>query len=183
LPRPRPSGALSTQTSAAPAAMLLSVPTRKALRLRAFDYSSAGAYFVTVCTHERRCILAAKVLDDHVILSSAGRIVERQIEQLPQRLATSVDSYVVMPNHVHLVVHINGEADERARQASPLRDVVGGFKSGSSREINAAYGAPGAPLWQRGYYDHVIRDEDELNRAREYIQHNPIRWAVDPDNV
>jgi putative transposase len=84
-----------------------------------------------------------------------------------------------MPNHIHVLVQL----DERARQASPLRVVVGGFKSGSAREINLARGTPGRAVWQRGYFDHVIRDEDDLMRAREYIETNPIRWALDPENA
>jgi putative transposase len=135
------------------------VPTRKALRLPFYDYSAAGLYFVTVCTRERRRILG-QVRVDQVFLSEAGSIVERQLGQLPERLSgIALDSFVVMPNHVHVLVQL----DERARQASPLRHAVGGFKSGSAREINVAYGTPGAPVWQRGYYGHVIRNEGDLN--------------------
>jgi putative transposase len=155
------------------------VPTRKALRLRFLDYSTAGVYFVTVCSYRRRRVFG-QISDASVILSDAGRIVERQIAELPGRLSgVSVDTFVVMPNHVHTLVQL----DERARQASPLRAVVGGFKSGSAREINVLRRTPGEPAWQRGYYDHVIRDEEDLERARRYIEQNPVCWALDPDNV
>jgi REP element-mobilizing transposase RayT len=95
--------------------------------------------------------------------------------RLSDRLDVDVDAFVVMPNHVHLVVGLRGEA--RARQASPLQlgHVVGSVKSGSSREA-------GLGLWQRGYYDHVIRDEADLERVREYIGTNPARWELDPEN-
>jgi putative transposase len=155
------------------------MPTRKALRLRYLDYSAPGVFFVTVCAHGRRRTFG-EVSDDRVVLSAAGLIVERQIDQLPERLTSvALDSFVVMPNHVHVLIELH----ERARQASPLRVVVGSFKSGSSREINALRGTPGTQIWQRGYYDHVVRDEDDLMRAREYIEMNPIRWALDPENV
>ena len=155
------------------------MPTRKALRLRFLDYSTPGLYFITVCAHGRRRILG-EIYNDQVVLRAAGLIVERQIEQLPERLAgVGLDSFVVMPNHVHALVQLH----ERARQASPLRVVVGAFKSGSTRQINLLRGTPGAHVWQRGYYDHVIRDEADLMRAREYIETNPIRWALDPENV
>jgi putative transposase len=159
------------------------VPARKPLRLRFLDYSVAGVYFVTVCTHMRRRILG-EIVDDQLVLSAAGRIVGQQIEQVPKRLpGVNVVSFIVMPNHAHVLIHLHAEADGRARQASPLRAVVGGFKSGSAREINVLRRTPGLPVWQRGYYDHVIRDEEDLERAREYIEQNPIQWALDPENV
>jgi putative transposase len=146
--------------------------TRKELRLGGFDYSGYGPYFVTVCTSDRRCILGV-VRDDRVVLSHQGRVVAGQIEQLPERFDLELDEFIVMPNHVHLIVGLGS----RARQASPLRlgTVIGSFKSGSSRVV-------GRTLWQRGYYDHVVRDEDDLARARKYIAENPIRWALDPEN-
>jgi len=101
------------------------------------------------------------------MLSAAGTIVGEQLRSLHERLEdVDIDAFVVMPNHVHAIVALDG----RARQASPLHlgTVVGGFKSGSSREV-------GRPIWQRGYHDHVIRDERDLERAREYIATNPAR--------
>jgi putative transposase len=148
------------------------VHARKGLRIRGFDYSFHGPYFVTVCTRNRRCILG-EVRNDRVALTRHGQVVVSEIERLPERLGVELDDFVVMPNHVHLIVGLG----TRARQASPLRlgTVVGSFKAGSSREVGRA-------LWQRGYYDHVVRDEDDLARAREYIATNPIRWALDPEN-
>ena len=145
------------------------MPQRKRLRLRGFDYASEGLYFVTVCTHRRRCVLG-HIEDDEVRLSRIGCIVRAQIDGLAARLGVVVDSFVVMPNHVHLIVALG----PKARQASPLRlgTVIGGFKSGSTRSAAAR-------LWQRGYYEHVVRDADDLTRLREYIETNPIRWSVD----
>jgi putative transposase len=156
------------------------VYSRKALRLRNFDYGAEGLYFVTVCTHERRCSLG-RVDDEDVQLTAFGRIVDRQFAQLSDRVAgVIVDRHVVMPNHVHAIVGLGS----RARQASPLRlgHVVAAFKSGSAREINSTRGTAGARVWQRGYHDHVVRDEADLQRVREYVESNPIRWALDPEN-
>jgi putative transposase len=150
------------------------------LRLRGFDYASEHLYFVTICTHERCCSLGS-VSGEEVILSTLGEIVERQVIELPDRLeAVAVDSYVVMPNHVHAIVGLS----PRARQASPLRlgHVVAALKSGSAREINRTQAMADAAVWQRGYHDHIIRDDCDLARVREYIETNPIRWAHDPEN-
>jgi putative transposase len=134
------------------------VRPRRAIRIPGFDYASYGPYFVTVCTRDRRCTLG-DVEDERVVLSPRGRVVRREIKRLPERLAVELDDFVVMPNHVHLIVCLG----TRARQASPPRlgAVVGSFKAGSSRVVGEA-------LWQRGYYEHVARD--------------PIRWAVDPES-
>ena len=151
--------------------------TRRPLRLRGFDYTSANFYLVTVCTDQRRCLLG-EVVGESFAPSAFGEIVECQLELLPERLVSvTIDAFVVMPNHLHVIVRLQG-----TRQASPLRVVVGSFKSGSAREINAARRSPGAKVWQRGYHDHVIRDEADLQRVREYVDSNPIRWSLDPEN-
>lgn len=148
--------------------------SRKTLRLAGFDYGSERLYLVTVCTVGRRCSLGV-IEDDSVHLTRSGEIVRAQIEELQPRLGVVVDAYGVMPNHVHALFDLSGST--RARQASPLRlgTVVGSFKSGSSREA-------GVSLWQRGYHDHVVRDERDLERVRQYIAANPIKWALDPEN-
>jgi putative transposase len=160
-------------------------PRRKNLRLDGYDYANAGAYLVTVCTRGRRCTLG-HIEEDRVALSGTGTIVHRQIAALPLRFVqVHVDAFVVMPNHVHVLLVLDGRARQasplcigrRSRQASPVRlgGIVGAFKAGSSREA-------GRPLWQRGYHDHVVRDEDDLARVRTYIETNPIRWHLDPEN-
>jgi putative transposase len=152
---------------------------RKRLRLRGFDYSSDGYYLITVCTHDRQCTLG-RIDGELVVRSAVGAIVARQIEFLPERLpGVGVDVFVVMPNHVHVIIVLR---DTRARQASPLRTTVAAFKSGSTREINLLRGTPGATVWQRGYRDHIVREEADLQRVREYVETNPTRWALDPEN-
>jgi putative transposase len=148
--------------------------SRKRLRLRGFDYSSDGHYLVTDCTHDRRCILGT-LGGEAVITSQLGAIVARQIELLPERLpGVGVDGFVVMPC--------------TRRRASPEGEAslaptvaIGSFKSGSAREINVFRGTPGAKVWQRGYHDHVVRDEDDLERILDYVASNPIRWLLDPE--
>ena len=109
-----------------------------------------------------------------------------------------IDAFVIMPNHVHGILCIlepEGIANVVARHASPVRRgreggvpprslgaIVGSFKSSVARQANELRGTPGLPVWQTNYYEHVIRDEDELNRIRRYIEGNPARWAEDPEN-
>ncbi|MFO7571334.1 MAG: transposase [Gaiellaceae bacterium] len=148
--------------------------SRRSLRLAGYDYSSERLYLVTVCTLDRRFLLG-HIADESVCLSRYGEIVRAQIAGLPERTGVVVGVYVVMPNHVHVLLDLG--AGTRARQASPLRlgTVVGGFKAGSSRDARRS-------LWQRGYHDHIVRDERDLERVREYIAANPITWALDPEN-
>jgi REP element-mobilizing transposase RayT len=140
---------------------------RRSPRLRGFDYSSSGVYFVTTCTRERACVLG-HLEGEVVMLSPVGRAAETCLLDTPRHHPdVSLDAYVVMPNHVHAVLRIDGP---------PLGLVVATFKAAVTRVT----GVKG--MWQRGYHDHVVRDEDDLARIREYIASNPIRWALDPEN-
>jgi putative transposase len=145
-------------------------PERKTPRLADFDYRSAGAYFVTVCSRKRTCIFG-NVVDDEMVLSLAGRLVEKCWMKIPEHFSgTEIDSFVVMPNHVHGIVWLS-----RAGHAPPLPVLVGAFKSAASRDA-------GRPLWQRSFYDRVVRDEAELAGFRQYIRDNPLKWALDREN-
>ena len=180
---------------------------RRSIRLKRFDYSSAGAYFVTVCTHDRECLFG-NVANEEMILNDAGQMILVQWFELPKRFANiALDRSVVMPNHVHGVIFIianeydkpvgaplvgaqNGvDKTQRAgtRPAPTLGEIVGAFKSiTTNRYIDGVKQHDWLPfpgkLWQRNYFERVIRDEDELNRTREYIQYNPVKWADDEDN-
>jgi putative transposase len=145
------------------------VPRRKALRLRTFDYSTPGAYFVTICVVDKECVLG-RVVGTTVELSEKGAVVARHLTRLTGETGVSVDCSVVMPNHVHAVLVLGGGRE--------LGSVVGSFKSATTREINALSAVPSERLWQRGYFDHVVRDDDDLNRVREYVASNPIRWST-----
>ena len=123
-----------------------------------------------MCTAKRTCLFG-EVVDDSVRLSDAGLACRRSWVAVPTHwTGVDLDAFIVMPNHLHGVVVLS-----RAGQAPPLPIVVGSFKSEVSRRI-------GRPIWQRSYYDRVIRDEDELRAIRQYIEDNPLKWAVDRDN-
>jgi REP element-mobilizing transposase RayT len=145
------------------------VQRRKALRLPTYDYSNAGAYFVTVCVAGKQCLLGS-VVDAHVDLSPCGAIVARHLRQLQSRLEVGVDCFVVMPNHVHAVLILRGDRT--------LGSVVGCFKAATAREINSHRRESHRAFWQRGFFDHVVRNDGDLERVREYVVSNPIRWSL-----
>jgi putative transposase len=150
-------------------------PSRKRLRLDGYDYARAGAYFVTICTAGRRCCLA-EVVDDRSLPSDLGDIVSREWSALVRRFpAVQLDTSVVMPNHVHGIIML-GE------RGVALPAIMRSFKSSSTVEAHRAGLLPSGKLWQRGYHDHVIRDDAGLTRLREYIANNPLKWHLDENN-
>ncbi len=145
--------------------------TRSLLRLPEYDYSRTGMYFVTICLRERMPLFGL-VEGDTMQLSRFGDIVAAEIQNLENRfVGVRIDLSMVMPDHAHLVVAL-GE------QAQRLGIVIGSLKAASAREINRVRGTTGAHLWQRGYYDHVIRDDADLDRVHSYIATNPLRWTL-----
>jgi REP-associated tyrosine transposase len=155
---------------------------RRRLRLPHYDYASAGAYFVTICTHERACLFG-HVRDDTMQLNVFGEIVENCWHLLPDlypRLAA--DAFIVMPNHVHGIVVLATGSHGVVERRQALPEIVRAFKSLSARRINAIRNATGRPLWQRGYYEHIIRNEISLAEIRDYIAGNPAQWAADRNN-
>jgi len=159
---------------------------RRSIRLQGFDYSQPGAYFVTVCTRERACLFG-DVVDGEMRLNEAGRIVEQCWSAISIHFPNVVlDAFVVMPNHVHGIVLIAGET-VGAKNVSPLPgtsktigSIVRGFKIGVTKWFRDNCGI--GEVWQRNYYEHIIRDDGSLNRIREYIRNNPMRWAFDREN-
>jgi putative transposase len=153
-------------------------PRRQSLRLPAYDYSQAGAYFITVCTQDR-IMLFGEVIDCDVQLNEMGMIVQQTWDDLPTHYyGIRLDACIVMPNHVHGIIVLADEPE--TRRAVP--EIVRGFKTFSARRINQRARKRGV-LWQRGYYEHVIRIEKAFHRIRDYIANNPARWADDPDNI
>lgn len=200
---------------------------RRSIRMPGYDYAQAGAYFVTIVTHNREL-----TFDDPVL----HRVAETMWQRIPRHFDTvELDEWIVMPNHIHGILWIINDddnhdvvgathsstdasmknvadTDERPRtlddvlgNASPLpggdngntssqRDgpagppsgslgaIVGNFKSVTGRRINRVRKTPGAPVWQRNYYERIVRNERELNAIRRYIRDNPIHWAEDPEN-
>ena len=169
----------------------MELPKRKPIRLPDYDYSSPGAYFVTICTANRRCLLSGITVGAlheapavNVRLTKLGQIIRETIDFLPDRYPDlTVDNCVIMPNHVHLLLRIQME---RALREAPLREretrsllskAIGFLKMNCSKQIHQAY--PDLDVWQRGYYEHVIRSEDDYRESWEYIDNNPARWAED----
>ncbi len=156
---------------------------RRSTRLKAFDYSSAGAYFITICTLERECVLS-EILNGESVLSKAGLEVARVWDALPERFPTlELDEFVVMPNHIHGIMVLEPSGAEGAASSAPtIGEMMRAFKSLSGIGINRALGRSGRPAWQRNYHDRVIRDERELENTRRYILENPLNWLEDDEN-
>ena len=164
---------------------------RRSIRLRGYDYRQAGAYFVTIVTHDR-----ALLFDDPVLRGVAETAWQRIPAFFP---FVELDQWVLMPNHLHgiLIFHTGapdrglappdpagaGEgAPENAAPSGSLGAVVGNFKSVTARRINRVRRMPGARVWQRNYYDRVIRNEREFGAIRQYIHDNPANWAQDQEH-
>ena len=176
---------------------------RRSIRWVGHDYAQAGAYFVTICTHGHVCLFG-RVVDDIMQLNAAGTAVERCWDAIPGHFPqVALDAFVVMPNHVHGIVVIGNvgarhaspvpgdaegaaERDEGARaKGAPARSlgaIVGSYKAAVSRQINRMRASAGESVWQRNYYEHVIRNARQLHRIRRYIEANPANWAVDREN-
>ncbi|MCI0699389.1 hypothetical protein L0337_46225 [candidate division KSB1 bacterium] len=194
---------------------------RRSIRLKGYDYSQAGAYFITICTHERECIFG-EIRDGKMHLNEIGKIVEAEwLKTAEIRDNVELDAFVVMPNHVHGIIIITGNAgtddvvgandsknsvdrtvgvDRRppdrgiqsnvgAHGGAPLRrkpqsigSIVAGFKSTVTKQINIIRNTPGVPVWQRNYYEHIIRNEKAFTRIQRYIIENPAQWQYDQEN-
>ena len=152
-----------------------------------YDYNTPGAYFLTFCTHNRKCFLSRIVEAIHESpesrLTTCGKIVETVMQNIPTHLPVKIDRYVIMPNHVHLIAVITDDDALRAIHESPLQSrtimskLVGYIKMNASKAIRQHYGD--IAVWQRGYYDHVIRNQEDYVALAEYIQTNPLRWELD----
>ena len=163
------------------------MPIRKPLRMSHYDYNTPGAYFLTFCTHNRKHFLSRIVGAIHESpesqLTICGQILDAVIRNIPPHLHVTIDQYVIMPNHVHLIIIIAEEDTLRAIRESPLQgrsivsNVVGYIKMNTSKAIRQHYGD--VTVWQRGYYDHVIRNQEDYAALAEYIQTNPLRWELD----
>ena len=165
------------------------LPQRKRLRLKNFDYSTPGVYFITICTHNRKCTLSRAVGAIHespepeIELTDYGKIIDETIRNIPERYKATVDRYVIMPNHIHLIIIITDDEELRAIRESPLRGrsviskVIGYVKMNASKEIHGKY--DDAVIWQRGFHDHIIRDRRDYEKIAKYIYENPIRWQYD----
>ncbi len=156
---------------------------RKSIRLPGYVYSQDGWYFVTLCTQNRRKIFG-KIVNGNVYLSPLGHVANWELAKLRVHFPQIIlDQYIIMPNHVHVIMRImNG----RENRAPTLGQIIAYFKYQTTKQYNDSVGAGfSSPnnryikLWQRNYYEHIVRDERDLNRIREYIQDNPKNWHRD----
>jgi REP element-mobilizing transposase RayT len=193
---------------------------RRSIRLRGYDYSSIGAYFVTICTVGRECLFG-EICTGGMILNDTGRLVQEWWQGVPDHFANVIlDEYVIMPNHFHGIVVITdvgagsprpvandgeakpvgagsprpilspvnqgGETPVNQGGGTPplptLAQIVGYFKYQTTKQINVMRNNSDCPVWQRNYYERVIRNERELDAARKYIRENLIKWDLDHEN-
>ncbi|MRR09433.1 hypothetical protein EG831_05025 [bacterium] len=173
---------------------------RSSIRLQGYDYSAAGAYYVTICTHDRSCLFG-DVVGGVMIMNECGRIVEQELIRTPTiRREIRLDTWVVMPNHVHVIIVIDdvGSQDVAVqpvgatgrsplpapRGPSPrsLGSFIAGFKSSVTMRINQHQNTPGHPVWQRNYYEHVVRNGRSYDTIKRYVLENPLHWGQDAEN-
>jgi putative transposase len=171
--------------------------TRHSVRLRGFDYSRIGMYFVTICAAERLSLFG-EVRGNKAVLSSIGEIVESCWIEIPRHFpGVKTEAHVVMPNHLHGILTIQSKRQDAMPQqkaelrlesfgrptARSLPTIVRSFKSAVSKRVGESGFAIGKSIWQRGYYEHVLRNTQEYVEATNYILLNPPRWANDEENV
>lgn len=163
-------------------------------RLKNWDYSSNGYYFITICTKYRKHLFGKKS-NNEIQLSDIGKIVFNEWNKsFDIRTELFCDCFVIMPNHIHGVVRINNSFVEthapvethavlslqgRGHVPKSISSFVAGFKSHATKKINEYCNTPGGSVWQPRFHDHVVRNYDELNRIRKYIRNNPCKWEND----
>ena len=171
---------------------------RRSIRLENYNYSMSGAYFITIVT-SKRVHLFGEILRSEMDLNSLGQIVLNQwLKSAEIRREIEIDEFIIMPNHFHGIVVIQndlatdhpgdrpvaptGQTLPVGPQKASLGALIAGFKTACTTEINHMRNTPKSPVWQRNYYERVIRNQRELDAFREYIQNNPLSWQEDPEN-
>jgi len=143
---------------------------RKPNRLYAYDYSQNGAYFITICTQDRKKILSSIVGDGSSVPKPYGIIAEEMIAQISVKYpSVTVDKHVIMPDHIHLLLRFDRN----------LGNVIGWFKYQVTKQVDAQFNLNGAKLFQRSYYDHVIRNQQDYGEIWQYIENNPRKWIIE----
>ena len=148
----------------------MELPKRKNNRLENYDYGQTGAYFVTICVKDRKQILCDIVGDDaHIVPKKYGTIVEKYIRNVPE-----IKKYVIMPDHIHMLIGINNTERDDANivpYKNKISNIVRSIKILTTKEI-------GKPIFQRSYCDHIIRNQQDYNEIWEYIENNPLKWNM-----
>ncbi len=161
---------------------------RRSIRLKGYDYRQAGAYFITICTKDRS-YLFGEVVDGEMRLNEIGQIVVDTWQWLATQYKNiELDAWVVMPNHLHGIIVIadeycrGGSRTAPTQQRKPIGRLIGVFKTVSTKHINNIRNTPGLPVYQRNYYEHIIRNEESLTQIRQYLLNNPGQWEFDREN-
>jgi putative transposase len=176
---------------------------RRSIRLPNYDYSQSGAYFVTIVTWHRECLFG-EVVDGEMVISKFGLVAKQQWEKLPQRIPTiELGEYAIMPNHMHGIIVITygkgtagnpNDLDSESSRRAPTHEqfqkpvkgsiptIVRSYKSAVSYRINLMRGTQDIPVWQRNYYEHIMRNEQDLQNKTDYIEANPMLWDQDEEN-
>ena len=156
------------------------LPKRKHPRLKSYDYSNAGAYFITICAYQKNCLFGTFGCDsDHseLILSQYGKIAEQQLLALSSRYpGLSVDYYVIMPNHIHAIFVLDGKSAGASHRPA-VTDIVCAFKSLTTRECKQFKEID--RIFQTSFYEHIIRNQDDYDEVVKYIIENPLKWQMD----
>lgn len=159
----------------------MDLPKRKLNRLKDYDYSQNGAYFVTICTKDKKCLFGnivgatcGRPIQPTINLSSYGTIVNDEFNKIHSlyESAVTIDKYVIMPNHVHFIISLQSDICGRPQVAPTISRVINQFKGSISKQA-------GFSLWQKSFYDHIIRNESEYLKIWEYIDTNPLKWEQD----
>ncbi len=153
-------------------------PKRKSTRLKEYDYSQFGYYFITICMKNRKEFFS-KIENSIVVLSKFGKIIDEVLINIPSYYNVEIDCYIIMPDHIHLIIIL--DKDENKKNYS-LSDVMGKFKSFSCKKIREVLEDDEKFEWQKSFYDRIIRNEKELYQIRKYIKENPLRWEIEKDN-
>lgn len=168
---------------------------RRSIRLKDYDYSTPNWYYVTICTQNKKCLFG-EVINGKMILNECGKIVEDELLKTKEiRKNVDLDYYVIMPNHLHAIIIIkyqlkstneNGRGELQFSTAnkfiSPSQTIgaiVRGFKSAATNRINQARNTPNYKIWQKNYYEHILRNEKDLYFTRNYIKLNPFKWELE----
>jgi putative transposase len=176
---------------------------RRSIRVRNYDYSHAGAYFITICAWNKESLFG-EIEKGQMQLNAYGEIAIKYWNGIHGHfMHVETDEFIVMPNHVHGVIVVNncrGEVTSpfssgldtmksiiQGGETPPLRrfalgQIVAYFKYQTAKQINQIRNTPGTPVWQRNYYEHIIRSEKDLKSIREYIRYNPLKWDEDEEN-
>ena len=145
----------------------MELPNRKSNRIPEYDYSANGAYFVTICTKDRKKILSQVVGDDaHIVPKPYGEVAEKYIRNVPE-----IEKYILMPDHIHMIIRLDGGSMWASTPTNKIASIVRSIKTLTTKEI-------GESIFQRSYYDHVIRNQRDYDEIWQYIDNNPRKWVL-----